>query len=173
MVMHLHHGPEDWRLAYLSLGTLIVGFLGVPIMILASFLLARATISASDEAKQLGPQKWLVYPALIIVYGFLGFWFLFWPAVALGGLLLDVAPSQTIYLIAAIVFLAAGTGLWWFILFRIQAQWPRPVQWLFSPFLDNLPLKWTKRIGRYGFILFVVCTILGVALRFWPNWYIF
>ncbi len=68
MVLSLRTGPEDWRLAYLSLGMLTLGTLITgPLGIAASFCLSRAAISLAGEPEP-PAKKWLIYPSLILVY---------------------------------------------------------------------------------------------------------
>ncbi|UCD30054.1 MAG: hypothetical protein JSV03_06155 [Planctomycetota bacterium] len=95
-VSRMRSGPEDWRLAYLSFGLLVLGFilqplqepqqiawgllLALPILLLigppltttillASFCTSRACISATvARNEELGAQKWFIYPSLILVY---------------------------------------------------------------------------------------------------------
>ena len=72
-IMHIHSGPEDWRLAYLSFGSLLLGFLFhssfsvFVILVIASFVFSRAALVAANDRDELRGQKWLIYPSLIIV----------------------------------------------------------------------------------------------------------
>ena len=69
MVKRLHTRPEDWRLAYLSLGVLIFGtILAGPLGLLGSFCLSRAAVAISAHESP-PAKKWLIYPSLLIVYG--------------------------------------------------------------------------------------------------------
>src|SRR4051812_13496348 len=66
----LRHGPDDWRLAYLTFGLLVLGVIIFPLAVVflpVSYLLARAAVSLARERNApLGPQRWLVYPPLVI-----------------------------------------------------------------------------------------------------------
>ncbi|HEY1377085.1 MAG TPA: hypothetical protein VGF55_09845 [Gemmataceae bacterium] len=79
----LRNGPDDWRLAYLTFGLLVVGIIIFPLLVVllpASYLLARAAVALSRErGTPLGPQRWLVYPPLVIVSLPLLVGLLFWP----------------------------------------------------------------------------------------------
>ena len=71
MTFRLRTGPEDWRLAYLSIGILVLGILFGRLFflaILASFCVSRAALSMVEDPNELGAQKWLIYPSLILVY---------------------------------------------------------------------------------------------------------
>lgn len=80
----LREGPDDWRLAYLAFGLLLVGVIVFPLIVVllpASYLLGRAAVArARERGTTLGPQRWLVYPSLLIVSVPLLIGFLTWPA---------------------------------------------------------------------------------------------
>ncbi|MFC1781924.1 hypothetical protein ACFLZ8_06660 [Planctomycetota bacterium] len=68
--LRLRTGPEDWRLAYLSFGLFIIGFLfslAFILLVPASYLVSRAAMSLSNYNIQVKAQKWLIYPSLILV----------------------------------------------------------------------------------------------------------
>lgn len=72
--LRVRTGPEDWRLAYISFGLLLLGFLFPPAFILlvpASYIVSRAAMSLSNYNIQVKAQKWLLYPSVIIVTLFL------------------------------------------------------------------------------------------------------
>jgi len=76
VLLRARRGPNDWRLAYLSLGLLAAGLLlmdrGGTFLVLvgASFLVSRAALAGG---RRLQPgEKWLVYPSLILVCAILG-----------------------------------------------------------------------------------------------------
>lgn len=72
--------PESYRLAYLSLLVLVVGWCSVGVLngnsafvfsnlaTLASFVLSRAALSVYGATKLSSGQKWLLYPGLLTVY---------------------------------------------------------------------------------------------------------
>jgi hypothetical protein len=68
IILRLRSGSEDWRLAYLSLGLLVAGFLILPyapagiVLIMASFLVSRAALSEAGDVDKLEAQKWFLYP---------------------------------------------------------------------------------------------------------------
>ena len=120
--MRLRSGPEDWRLAYLSFGMLVIGsFIMWPLALLGSFCLSRAALSMGD-VEEIQNKKWLIYPSLIIVYGLCGILFLFWPIVIP---ITGLAPGGRLIVTISLIV----TIIWWFVL---------PV--LFRKFSKYLPL---------------------------------
>jgi hypothetical protein len=96
-LLRLRGGPESWRLAYLTIGLILFGFLcfGIEpglffISLLLSFLTARGALSTAGDPSDLPKgQKWLIYPPLILVYAFIAFWLLTWPIFAGAGIAVE------------------------------------------------------------------------------------
>lgn len=68
----LIHGPEDWRLTYLSFGLFALGLITMvafPLALVVCYLLSRAGIVvAREKGVTLGTgQKWLLYPPVVLV----------------------------------------------------------------------------------------------------------
>lgn len=84
----LYRGPEDWRLAYLTVGLFAFGLLTAPIVIGALFLgmsyfFARAAIALAHEKNApLGARRWLVYPPVLLVSVPLFLGVMLWPIAA-------------------------------------------------------------------------------------------
>jgi hypothetical protein len=80
-------GPEDWRLAYLTLATFAIGLVTfvIPVFLLVSYILGRAGIAlAREKGIELGAaRKWLLYPPVVLVSLKLLLAVVIWP-VALG-----------------------------------------------------------------------------------------
>jgi hypothetical protein len=80
-------GPEDWRLAYLTLATFTVGLVTIfiPVFLLVSYILGRAGLAlAREKGIELGAaRKWLLYPPVVLVSLKLLLAVVLWP-VALG-----------------------------------------------------------------------------------------
>lgn len=83
----LRHGPEDWRLAYLSAGSfglgLVLPALGLPpviglMFIVAAWVSGRAAIELAPEGDGRG-QRWLAWPAVVAVQVALAAALLLWP----------------------------------------------------------------------------------------------
>ena len=87
----LWRGPEDWRLAYLAFGVMLLGVITVPIVIgipllLVSYLLGRAAAELAAERKvPLGARRWLVYPPVLLFAVPLFLATAFWPLAAAPG----------------------------------------------------------------------------------------
>lgn len=177
IIFRLRIGPEDWRLAYISFGLLILGFLILPsfiILIPASFIVSRAALSIAGDHKIPGSQKWLTYPSLIIVYVFVLSVLLSWPL----GILVPLAEEfessirasnvrfadDLDYWIMATSFIIAVLGLWWIILGGLLLKWWSLLQLLFKPFAGWFNRKWALRLLLIGLAL----TILSLG---WGNFY--
>jgi hypothetical protein len=100
LVLALRHGPDDWRLAYLALAAFMLTVLSIrmgrlPFLLTCGigFLLARAAVEAATEKDGFGPQRWLVYPSLLLVYVPLAIFILFGPAI----LATNIAPFHGIH----------------------------------------------------------------------------
>ena len=192
VVLRLHYGPEDWRLAYISFGFfllwLLSGFglrgcifwpLGILrgqmkfVFILAGFIVSRAAISQAKDMTKLAGQKWLLYPSLIIVYIPLLFFF-FWPVVsavifATEGMthmgLPWYAPYSSLYPGLTGGMVAAGAlGLWWIILGIILCIAPQIVRFVFRPFAEWFSCKWAVLLIVIGSILITALLVVMIAL---------
>jgi len=175
IILRLRSGPEDWRLAYISFGLLILGFLILPsfiILIPASFIVSRAALSVAEDHKIPGSQKWLTYPSLIIVYVFVLFALLSWPL----GILVPLAEEfersirasyvrfadDLDYWIMATSFIIAGLGLWWIILGSLLLKWWSLLQLIFKPFAGWFNRKWALFLFLIGLVLMIPSLGLGI-----------
>jgi len=175
IILRLRTGPEDWRLAYLSFGLLVVGFmlpLSLPILILASFVVSRAALSANNYRIEVKAQKWLIYPSLIIVYLVLLCSFLGLPLLGLIPLAYDweriIRASYKIsddmpYWRAVCSVFVASIGLWWLILGVVLLARPNIPKVLFRPFADGFNRKWALVLLCVGFALLV----FSLASLYW------
>lgn len=206
MILRLRTGPEDWRLAYMSIGLLLFSLLsGRPrtiflgpfvilrgsvqgILLLASFILARVAISMTRDKKELGSQKWLLYPPLLIVYVPLLILLLLWPTVALGIIAdqfdrldnIDVFPwnlpddpARDAYWLIAIMFMTAGTALWCLIVGMLQKIKPQISQILFRPFAEKIKTKWVNWFIGIMACLLILCSTTGILMIKYHGWYYF
>ena len=175
IILRVQTGPEDWRLAYLSFGLLVVGFmlpLSLPILILASFVVSRAALSANNYRIEVKAQKWLIYPSLIIVYLVLLCSFLGLPLLGLIPLAYDweriiretykISDDMPYWLAACSVFVAL-IGLWWLILGVVLLARPNIPKVLFRPFADGFNRKWALVLLCVGFALLV----FSLASLYW------
>lgn len=179
-IFRLRTGPEDWRLAYISFGLLILGCLILPasfVLIPASFIVARALLSETTDAEELKAQRWLIYPSLIIVYSFVLFWLLAWPAFALAIAAYEwehnVRSSyfqlgdDLHYWIMATSFVIAGLGLWGIVLGTLLLKWRSFLQVLFKPFAGWFSRKWAFVLLLIG--LLIMIPSLGLGIWYWSG----
>ncbi len=174
IILRLRRGPEDWRLAYLSLGVLILGTLVGPFGIIASFLLSRAAVTLAGEPDP-PAKKWLIYPSLIIVYSLIGFVALLWPAFVCGGLIGEVNPAQGSLLYKEPLFVHDGFGttiavlasgalalsIWWSFLWAVGRRRPSLVRALLKPFAE----QWTGRtFGKLVLAVWALTITLAAAV---------
>jgi hypothetical protein len=189
-VMTLRSGPEDMRLAYMAFGLLVqtfflAAFLNLwmkfgailPFFLLwigVSFVVARASLSLVGEFR--GPERWLIYPSLLVVYlPVLAAIFLIPVAMTVGVLvfLIDPGAPRSIRTWATILIglLSISTfwSFWWGILGFVAWRWPAVVRDGFAPF--------AKGFRRRGFwlgvsvlclMIFVVCAAVW-AFSIWRH----
>ena len=144
-------GPEDWRLAYASLGLTLLMVITFPIggvlLLLPAFLLSRAYVALMEErGEPLGARKWLVLPPIVFLLFLVGVAALFAPAGAFGAILSEVGLRDlgfdyaTRYERGRIFFgaLSMATGAWWIVLSGVFAMLLRPFRALFAPLTSGL-----------------------------------
>ena len=178
IILRLRSGSEDWRLAYLSLCLLVVGFLMLPyapagiVLILASFLASRAALSEAVDPNELKAQKWFLYPPLIIVYVFALLVLLTLPL----GLSIPLAEgyehefresssrirNEIDYWIMAVSVILAGLGLWWSILGALILKPRKLLHVLFRPFAEKMRPKWSIRLLLIGLAMMMLSAGTGV-----------
>jgi len=178
VILRLRSGPEDWRLAYISLALLVTGILVLSyategiVLILAGFLASRAALSEAGDPKELKAQKWLLYPSLIFVYLFMLLVLLAWPlalSIPLAeGYERELRESysrlsnEAGYWITAVSVILAGLGLWWSILGALILKPRRLLQVLFMPFAEKMRSKWAIRLLLIGLVLMILSAGTGV-----------
>ncbi len=173
VLARIRRGPDDWRLAYLCFGLTLVGFLTTPfggfLLLIPAFVLARGALALSDErGDRIGAERWLVYPALVVVYVVGLAALVAWPVAAsmpmfaTGGLVeflqrsYDItypAPGTPAHWARSVSWTIMATGAWWVVLGGIAAVRPRAVRALFRPFADRF-----RRSHAWGPVL------VGVAI---------
>ncbi|MHC4425627.1 MAG: HAAS signaling domain-containing protein [Planctomycetota bacterium] len=194
MIFRLRTGPEDWRLAYLSFGLAVLAALLFIynkgemsfILITASFVVSRATLSVTGGNDEFGGQKWLIYPSLVVVCLFVFFWLLVWPiiplfAIASGhdGAQIDMFPwntgNETPYWTLAFLFFAGVTFSWWLILALVHKTNPQLFEAVFRPFAKTIRPKILKRFMAIVAGLAAVCIltiILMIKYQGWSDYFI-
>lgn len=151
--LRLRTGPEDWRLAYLSFGLFILGFLFPPsflILLPASYLVSRAAMSLSNNNIQVKEQKWLIYPSLIAVNMFIFLMSLLWPLIITTNI--GIACSLTI----------SSLGLWWVIFAIILMRKKIILQMLYWPVSDLITKKIVFSLWLVGLIMMIIFAALGL-----------
>ena len=178
IIFRLRSGPEDWRLAYVSFALLVAGLLAMPyapvgiVLILAGFLASRAALAEAGDPEELKAQKWLLYPALIIVYVFVLLVLLTWPLVFAP--LADEYEHTMMesssrfndegdYWIVAASVIAAGLGLWWCILGAMVLKPRKLLRVTFNPFAEKIRSKWAVRLLLIGLALLILSAGTGVV----------
>lgn len=166
----MRSGPEDWRLAYVSFGLLILGLLlgnhpSGGILLLASAILSRAALASVGDDRELGAQKWLIYPSLILVYVLIGFLLLFGPTLGLVGVAAYIDASNRggagglRYWVGVSLLIGAATGLWWFLLGSLHMRRPNLLNAVFRPFLEKVKRTTINRFRWFGAAVSVICLI--------------
>lgn len=179
IIYRLRSGPEDWRLAYVSLALLTAGILtllyapaGI-VLILAGFLASRAALAEASDTAELKAQKWLLYPSLIIVYVSVLLVLLTWPLALL--LPLADAYEHTLmesssrfnnegdYWIMAASVSVAGLGLWWSILAAMVLKPRNLLRVTFNPFAEKIRSKWAIRLLLIGLAMVILSAGTGIV----------
>lgn len=100
VLSRLHRGPEDWRLAYLTLASFVLGLAFADLLwflIPTSFFLGRAGVAAVlATGADLDGRRWLLYPPLVLGYAVVVPAAVIWPVIAIhagvspGGFLVEI-----------------------------------------------------------------------------------
>jgi hypothetical protein len=172
LISSLRDGPEDWRLAYLSLTLAFVGaalFLGnawlwpLPLLLpLVAFFMARASLELLEHHEEpVGARRWLLYPVLLPCYGVLVAALLFWPLAPIAGALNDthdlqewMARSNPEWFWAiAPASAALALGLWWACLGLILRRSPAAPRAAFRPFANGFDRRHGTRLALMGILV--------------------
>ena len=166
-VDRMMHGPEDWRLPYLSFAITFLMVLFFPIggvlLLIPAYLVSRAYVELmSDRGEVLGARRWLVVPPIALLMALVAAGALLGPAGAIGGLLSEVGIRDLGFdyanrfergrLFAGC--LMVGTGAWWIVLSGVFAMLMTPFRALFLPLTGGL------RRG-HAFVLTIAGVVLG------------
>ncbi len=166
LIVKLPTDSQDWRLAYVSFGLLVFGFLFCsfsPIWIVlfpAAFLTARAALAVAGSPERLGAQRWLLYPSLLLVCAPLASALLAGPgflAGAIGAELHEIAwirrDSQMGVVAFVITSAALVTSLWWMVMGLIFCKWANCARHLFRPFADSFSRRRALTLIGAGVLL--------------------
>ncbi len=184
----MRSSPVDHRLAYLSFGGLVAAALLAAMMkpgreedlvmpailVLASFVCARAAIAGVPAAEIPPSKKWLVYPVLIPIYLALLAVIVLLPlpfAILLSDpvseMLGDAYRHTTIRFSqfgVAMWLVPMVVGLWWTILGFVWWRRPQWVRALFHPFVDHYTGRQGLALAVFGLVVFLVCLGIGATL---------
>ena len=169
LIIKLRTNPEDWRLAYISFALLLIGFvffLATPLILVligASFIISRAALAAAGGPKDLGAQKWLLYPPLLIVGGlFLGA-LLGGPGLLAGVIAEELHAFSSVrrssdmgtvaFIISAAMLISSA---WWIILGILACKWPNLIRSPLHPFADGFSRRQALGISGAGVLLLLL-----------------
>ncbi len=144
-------GPEDWRLAYLSLAVTFLMVITFPVggvlLVVPGYLISRAYVELlNTRGEALGARRWLVLPPVVLLMLLVCGLALFGPAAAIGELLDDGGldelgwswDTRTERVRIFTGALSIGVGGWWIVLSGIFAMLLRPFRYTFLPLTANL-----------------------------------
>jgi len=169
LLLKLRTDSEDWRLSYISFAFLLIGvllvFLVSPLQVVffaASFITARAALAAAGP-EDLGAQKWLLYPILLMVTA------VFLPILFVGPALLAGITGAELHEIhwirrdshmgvVAFVFTSATlvTSLWWMLLGLLLCIRPGIIRHPLRPFADGFNRRRALGISGVGLLLLAI-----------------
>lgn len=144
-------GPEDWRLAYISLALMFLTIVFLPVggilLLIPGYLVSRAYVELlGDRGEPLGARKWLVLPPIVLLMVLLCGAALFAPAGAIGAILSEMgirelgwewdSRADRMRIFSGILSIATGT--YWIVLSALFALLVRPFRALFQPLTANL-----------------------------------
>jgi hypothetical protein len=169
-------GPEDWRLAWASLGLLLLAMITMPIggvmLMLPAFVLSRAYVALMEErGEPMGARKWLVLPPIVLLMlAFCGFALLA-PAGAFGAILSEVGlrdlgfDYETRWERGRLFFgfLSMATGAWWIVLSGLFAMLMRPFRALFAPLTSGLKRGHALVLTMAGVVIAAIGAVLVFA----------
>jgi hypothetical protein len=177
--------PNDWRLAFVSFGSLVLTVIlmtgrvmlwPLPLVLLPlAFVTARINIALLDErGEALGLRTWLLYPSLLALYVPLFFALIGGPTWPVADFLYDdpSARSRIAALAHASPSLAAPAvvvivlGCWWTLLGLVVIQMISRVRALFRPFAGFLDRRQAIRLALTGIVLAAIGIVTLTLSRF-------
>ena len=174
MSLRLRTGPDDWRLAYITLGTFVLACISGPgaiLLIPLSFYFARTALTLAGGPEQLGNQKYLIIPPLVCTYIIFTFLELALPFCLLAFArhyqydLFHASRLPDIRLYWALVFfitlLFAGT--WWLLVGVLSRGRAKKVYYPFG-------VKFTRRLPYLFCIMGLIMVLTSCILAFKYFW---
>ncbi len=171
MTLRFRTGPDDWRLAYITLGVFVLACISGPGMILLiplSFYFARVTLKIAGGAEKLGNQKYFILPPLACFYVLLtvaGLAFPFCLLVFAEGFKHEIAgplsiQDERVYWLLAWLITSVVAGAWWLTVGVLVRR--RAVK-IYYPFGERFTKKILLIICIMGGLLMVAGVILSVT----------
>ena len=174
----------DWRLAGLTFFLFLGGpllFMSPrmfwplpPVLMVASFIVARVTLSVLDERGEApGPRRWLIYPPLVMWYLVFAVGLFAAPALLMI-LAANDAPAVSDVLVgivraplwAAVPAAAAVTiGLWWVLFGLLIALNPAVLRAIFWPFAGGFGRRHALGLAIGGVLLAVGSGVVVIVLH--------
>ena len=169
LIIKLRTDSQDWRLAYVSFALLLTGllfFLATPLIFVfigASFITSRAALAAAGGPKDLGAQRWLLYPPLLIVGAFFLGTLLAGPGVLAGIVAAElhafssIRRSSDMGMVAFIVSAAMLiSSAWWMILGVLACKWPEFIRAPLHPFAAGFNRRRALSVSAAGVLLLLL-----------------
>jgi hypothetical protein len=169
LILKLRTDSEDWRLAYISFSFLLVGFLLTflvsPLQVVffaGSFITARAALAAAGD-EDLGAQKWLLYPVLLLVSAAFVLTLFLGPALLAGIIGAELHEAHWVRRdshmgVIAFVYTSSVlvTGLWWILVGLLACKWPAIICQPLRPFADQFNRRRALAIAGTGVLLLAI-----------------
>jgi hypothetical protein len=180
--MSRFNNQANWRLAYLSIASTLLGLamagivppIGL-ILLGGGYLIARTAIEICEaEGEPLGDRRWLIYPSILAVVLPIFIVLIIGPLLPLSEWayeqgyfrrLDDGISGEYLPLITIIIrILISGTaiGLWWILVGFLAGIFHHPLRWVFKPFADHFEPSKALWIGLPGLFM----TLLSLTLLF-------
>ncbi|HUT29652.1 MAG TPA: hypothetical protein VMX13_07665 [Sedimentisphaerales bacterium] len=141
-------------------------------LLLPAFILARLALAGVWTTKDLGRQRWLAYPPLILAYISILWRILFLPALIISVFYLprywsylkviEAGGQIQGYDTFAVATITASVGVWWIALGTILLRQPKLLHVIFRPFANWFNRKWAAVLLCIGLAM----AICSLALRF-------
>ncbi len=169
LILKLRTDSEDWRLAYISFALLLIGillmFLVSPLQVVflaASFITARAALAAGGD-EELGAQKWLLYPVLLLVSAAFVLTLFLGPALLAGIIGAELHEAQWVRRdshMGVIAFVYTSTvlvtSLWWMLVGLLACKWPSLIRQPLRPFADRFNRRRALAVAGTGLLLLAI-----------------
>ena len=181
IIVRMQSGPDDWRLAYICFALFAFGFIIFPFWVIfflpLSCYVARSTLSVAGGPDELGEQKKLIYPPLVVFYIIVGLVVVLGPLLALIGSVIALAEESereitrkffqgSFYYYWLMVWgvILAGSGLWWSMLAGFLLRKQQLLDKLIYPFGNHVTRKRLYKLTVVGLTLLISGTIAGLLI---------